>query len=428
MIAQIQPLSSLHLDISLPGDKSIAHRAAIFAAIAEGTSVIQNYPDSADCRATIRCLGQLGIPVQSEKEGTLHIEGKGKFGFNKPEKELDCGNSGTTARLLAGLLAGQPFESILTGDASLRQRPMQRVAQPLSMMGASIQLTNGDFLPMIIRGKPLKGMDYTLPIPSAQVKSALIFAALLADRPSQIRETSPTRDHTERWIRNIRLRRQDQTTVLVIDPHIRIKPFTAEIPGDISTASFLITGGLLIPDSQVILRRVSVNPTRTGFVRYLQQAGAPIRMMNYRNCTEPMADLHIRTWKESFCLPDIQPSMVVSLIDELPVLSILGTRAQNGLTVRGAGELRHKESDRIAAITGNLRRMGIACEEWPDGFRIYPGTLKGAALPSWNDHRIAMSFSVAALIADGETRIESCEWVNISFPAFFDTLGIKTFS
>lgn len=417
MNAIISPSNGFQLDIQLPGDKSISHRAALIAALAEGESTITNYPDGRDCASTLNCLRQLGIKIDETRNG-LKIFGKGLKGFSVSPEPLDCGNSGTTARLLAGILAGQNFDSILTGDESLSKRPMNRIIEPLQLMGAGISGSSSGTLPLTIHGKKLKAIDYSMPVASAQVKSCLLLAGLLAEGKTVIRETATTRDHTERMLPGITVERHETSTDISILGGTPIAPRSMTIPADLSSAAFFIVEALLTQDSNIYLRNVTLNPTRTGFLEILKSAGAMISIENKSEKNyEPVGDLRIISQTGSFKPLNLSGNLIPQIIDELPILAVFGTRT--GIEVRDAKELRYKETDRIHAVVSNLRAMHARVEEFEDGFKIFPSMLHGAVVESYGDHRIAMSFAVAGLFAEGTTKIMNADCVNISFPDFF---------
>lgn len=409
--------------VSLPGDKSISHRAALFAAIADGTTVIENYSSSADCRATLGCLTALGVGVEHAGSRVV-IKGVGPGGLCPPAGPLDCGNSGTTMRLLAGILAGQAFESVLTGDESLSRRPMERMITPLEAMGAEISSNNGH-APLSVRGKaPLNAITYEMPVASAQVKSCVLLAGLFADGRTTVMEPVGTRDHTERLLEwfggDISIHGREISVSAAA-------PLTARdvsVPGDISSAAFYMIAAACFEGSEVAIDKVGLNPTRTAVLGVLEEAGVAIGVSDrLLQCNEPAGSIRIRGGIGSVGRPvAISGGRTAALIDELPVLAVLGTRLAAGLEVRDAAELRVKESDRIAAIEEDLRRMGADIEAYEDGFRVGRSDLRGSRVDAFGDHRIAMAMAVAGLIADGETEILGAECVDVSFPGFFDVL------
>lgn len=413
----------------LPADKSISHRAAILASIVDGPTTIRNFSASADCASTLNALTQLGVAIERDDRHVL-VHGCGTSGFQRYEGSIDCGNSGTTMRLLSGILAGQDLESTLTGDSSLLSRPMERIAGPLSMMGASVKTTNGK-APLHIRGHtPLKAIEYRLPIASAQIKSALLMAGLFAAGTTTIIEPVRTRDHTERmleWL-GIEIEREQKMDGLwiSISGHRNLKPSTINVPADISAAAFFIVAAACLQGSDIWLENVGVNPTRTGILDVLREIGVDVTLDSKRMvCNEPVATIRVLGGIDP--TPGEKPAtvrseMIANLIDELPILAVLGTQLPNGLEIRGAAELRHKESDRISSICTNLALMGAGVTEFADGFFVPHTDLRGAVIDSFGDHRIAMAFAVAGLLADGETVIEGAECADISFPGFFGTL------
>lgn len=428
MDVPIRPIRRIVGEVRVPGDKSISHRALLLSALARGESVLQNLSPGADVRSTARCLRALGVSIGLDPEGngpegpTARVRGRGLCGLSPPSVPLDAGNSGTTMRLLAGILAGQPFESVLTGDASLRRRPMGRIIEPLSQMGASIESAEGR-APLHIRGGGLKGIRYELPVPSAQVKSCVLLAGLFAEGLTTVIEPLPTRDHTERmlWQQGAPLERSGRE--IALRPCPELTPLEMRVPGDLSSAAFWIAAATLLPGSELVVRDVGLNPTRTGFLTALQRMGARISTENLREeAGEPVGDLVVRG-VEGLNAVEIAGAELPTLVDEVPLLAVVATRAEGTTVIRDAGELRVKETDRLRAVAENLRRMGARVEELADGL-IVPGRqpLQGARLPGYGDHRIVMAFAIAGLIAQGETTLEGAEWVDISYPGFFEIL------
>src|SRR5579884_4043530 len=418
--AVVWPARRLRGQTTLPGDKSISHRYAILAALAEGTSRLEHFSQCMDCQSTLQCLAGLGIAIEQTGE-TVALSGRGLHGLREPQQPLDAGNSGTTLRLLAGVLAGQPFTSALTGDASLRRRPMGRIVTPLRQMGAHIEASPDDVAPLRIRGGNLTGIDYRLPVASAQVKSCLLLAGLFARGTTRIVEPVRTRDHTERALRHFGVPVTNGEG-LAITGGQALRPVCLHIPGDLSSALFLVGAALLLPDSELQLRDVGLNPTRTAALAWFVQAGARIEI---RACSEsepePRGDLVVRAGRLRG--GRITGAQVAAMIDELPLLAALGPYTEQGIEIRDATELRVKESDRIEAMADNLRRMGARVEVYPDGLAVGGRQpLRGAHVDSRGDHRIAMACAVAALGARGETAIEGAECVAVSFPGFFETL------
>ena len=426
---KIKPAKSLAGSVRMPGDKSISHRYAMLAAIAEGPSEIHFFSPSADCASTLACLQTLGVEISRQGEAMV-IQGRGLKGLREPRRRLDAGNSGSTMRMLSGILAGQPFASAIGGDPSLSRRPMKRVVEPLLQMGAQIKSADGGLPPLEIFPAPggaLRPIQYELPIPSAQVKSAILLAGLYADGETQVVEPAVTRDHTEialeqmgadigRHGRTISVRGGSLSGA-------RLEGRKLYIPGDISSAAFFIAAALVVPESNLVIQNVGLNPTRTALLDVLVPMGGRIRVLNVEMIAgELLGDLHVETSR--LAGGEVPAEAVPGLIDELPVLAVLGTQAEAGLGFHGAQELRVKESDRIAAVAENLRRMGAEVEEFPDGLRVQgKQRLRGAEIECHGDHRIAMAFAVAGLVAEGTTVIRDSACVDISFPGFFDVLG-----
>ncbi len=422
----ISPGGAIDGAVELPGDKSISHRYAILAALAEGASEIANYATAADCHSTLKCFRQLGIEIE-EKEARVRINGKGLHGLSKPARALDAENSGSTMRMLAGVLAGQPFASTLTGDESLRRRPMRRVIEPLRQMGAEIKGREGDRAPLEIHGGNLRGIDYTPPTPSAQVKSAILLAGLFADSPTTVRESVCTRDHTELALREFgaAISSIDGTRGTArIQPGPKLTARKLNVPGDLSTAVFLIGAALVLPGSSLMLRNVGLNPTRARVLDFLISIGAPVHVASLQSRDGELAgDVSVR--HAVLEGGKVAGAPVAEMIDELPMLAALGPFTEKGIEIHDAAELRVKESDRIAALAEGLRQMGARVEEFPDGMRVEgraAGKLHGAKIDPHGDHRIAMALAVAALGAEGETTIRDAECVGVSFPEFFATL------
>ncbi len=429
---KVQPTKSIVGKITLPGDKSISHRAAIFSAMATGETRLENFATSADCASTLDCLRNLGVEITQENS-TVFVKGVGKTGFQKPIRNLDCGNSGTTMRLMSGVLAGQNFDAVLVGDESLQKRPMKRIIEPLTQMGAKIEAENY-CAPLKIYGKnPLQAIFYKLPVPSAQVKSCILLAGLNAVGKSEI-QSATSRNHTELMLRYLGAEIEEKFVEaedgfvhqVSIDGNSKLIAKDLKIPSDISSAAFFIVAAACLKNSEIILENVGLNPTRTAIVEVLQAFGASIEILNRKEvCNEIVGDLFVRGLM-SFApktVPNIiSGDVIANLIDEIPILAVFGTQIENGLKVRNAEELRVKESDRIAAVVENLRRMNGRVEEFPDGFRVGKSDLKGAVVDSFGDHRIAMAFAVAALFAEGETEIVGAECAGISFPEFFETI------
>jgi 3-phosphoshikimate 1-carboxyvinyltransferase len=419
---KINPARKLQGSLQLPGDKSISHRYAMLGAIAEGPTEIHFFSTSADCQSTLNCLKSLGVKIE-RKNNVVAIQGAGPHGLRAPSEHLDAGNSGSTMRMLAGILAGQPFRSVLTGDASLSRRPMARVAEPLRQMGARIKTAEGGLPPLEIEGGALKPIRYELPVPSAQVKSALLLAGLFAEGETEIVERVATRDHTEIALEQMGADIGRHEHTIAVRGRARLAGKKLYVPGDISSAAFLVAAGLLVADSNLVLQNVGLNPTRTAILDLLVPMGGRVKVINLEMLNgELLGDLHVESSKLRG--GEIPVEAVPRLIDELPVLSVLGTQTDQGLVYRGAGELRVKESDRLAVVAENLRRMGADVEEFPDGLRVAGcQTLRGAEIDPRGDHRIAMAFAVAGLLAQGTTLIKDSACVDISFPGFFEALA-----
>jgi 3-phosphoshikimate 1-carboxyvinyltransferase len=419
---RISPASAISGSLSLPGDKSISHRYALIGAIAEGDTRIRNYSTGADCHSTLGCVRALGIDV--EGAGTeFVIHGKGLDGLRAPTKDLDAGNSGSTIRMLSGILAGQAFPSRIFGDESLSRRPMQRVMKPLGQMGARIDARDGQFPPLRIHGGALRAIDYTLPVPSAQVKTCILLAGLYAEGETTIMEPVRSRDHTEIALREFGADLGVERQKITIAGRPTLEGRELAVPADLSSAAFFLVAALLAPGSHLSILGVGLNPTRSALLDFLVGMGARIRVPNLESRNgELIGDLEVEysTLRGGI----IDGGLTAALIDEIPVLAVLGAATEEGLTVRDAGELRIKETDRIRTVVDNLRRMGVEAEELPDGM-VIPGRQKfhAATLDSRGDHRIAMAFAVAALRGDGESVIQGAEAAAVSFPEFWDTLS-----
>jgi 3-phosphoshikimate 1-carboxyvinyltransferase len=412
--------------LRMPGDKSISHRAALIGALASGGSTISNFSTAVDCASTLSCLGQLGVQIK-QSGNTVHIQGAE---LRKPQSTLDCGNSGSTIRILAGVLAGQDFSVELSGDSSLRSRPMSRVIEPLKLMGAEIDSNHGK-PPLIVRGsKEVKPIVYKLPVASAQVKSAILFAALGAHGRTQVKQTSLSRDHTERLFNSFGVTvTTDEDLTVTLDGPAKLTGGDITIPGDISSAAYFVAAATLLPESELKIDGVGLNHTRSEFLSVLSSWGADISTESVqRERNEPVGTIRVRG--RSQLKPDrvsdrrLEKLKIPSLIDELPLLAVVGTQVAGGIEIRDAGELRHKESDRLKATILNLRSMGADVEDYLDGLSVSgPTRLRGASIDSFGDHRIAMAFTIAALIADGTTEIAGADCVKISFPEFFHLLN-----
>lgn len=410
--------------LQVPGDKSISHRYAIFAALADGVSTIANYAPGADCQSTLGCLAALGVAIERDTGpgATLRVSGRGLGGLQAPAGPLDCGNSGTTMRLLAGVLAAHPFTTTLTGDASLSRRPMRRIIEPLTRMGARFDAAPGDRPPLVVHGTALRPIHHRLEIPSAQVKSAVLLAGLHAPGRTSVTEPAATRDHTERALAAFGAAPTIEGCSVSVAGGRRLLARDLVVPGDLSSAAFPAVAAAALPDSDVTIDDVGLNPTRSAVLGLLRRFGAvvDIRVERPGEGGEPAGVVRVR--HGDLLAVEILPAEVPGVIDELPVLAALATFG-GGLTVSGAGELRVKESDRISALVGGLRAMGADADERPDGFTIRPTRrLTGGAVDAHGDHRLAMAFAVAALGASGPTTIAGADAVAISYPSFFDDL------
>ncbi|MFH0796033.1 MAG: 3-phosphoshikimate 1-carboxyvinyltransferase [Candidatus Omnitrophota bacterium] len=418
----IKAVKHLKGEITLPGDKSISHRALLISALAEGESFLEGVQEGGDCCSTFQAL--IGFGVEIEKEGQrLLVKGKGAKGFQESDRVIDCGNSGTTMRLLSGIAAGLPYTTFLDGDASLRKRPMARIAEPLRQMGARVLGQKGDFPPLSIRGGSLSGIEYPMPVASAQVKSCLLLAGLFASGETVIIEPFQTRDHTERMLKYFGVSLKSKGNIISVKGGQRLSARQFKIPGDFSAAAFFLTAAVIVPRAELLIKRSGLNPTRTAFLQVLQEMGAGISIENQREESgEPVGDIIVRSGAPLKGVT-VSGSLIPNLIDEIPLLAILGIFARGKTEIKDAKELRIKESDRIASLVTELRRMSVEIEEKEDGFVIFgPQKIKGARVYSHLDHRIAMSLAVAGLAAEGETVIEDSECIAISFPDFERTL------
>ncbi len=414
-------LHGLHGELTIPGDKSISHRSIMLGSLAEGTTEIENFLNGADCLSTISCFRQMGISIE-EKNRRIYVHGQGLHGLKASDSFLDCGNSGTTSRLLAGILAGQSFSSILTGDSSLCSRPMKRIMIPLREMGADIDsLVQADRLPLRLVGKPLAGVHYNSPIASAQVKSAILLAGLYADSPCSVTEPILSRDHTERMLASYGVNIQQEHTTCTVFPTTHLEAQKIQIPGDISSAAYFIAAALLVPHSEICINHVGINSTRKGILTVCQQMGADITLENIQTQGEPTADIIVRS--SSLHGITIQGDIIPTLIDELPILAVLACFAQGTTIIRDAAELKTKESNRIRVMVENLSAMGADIKETEDGMIIHGGpSLHGATINTHKDHRIAMSFAIANLGCSGEVHLVDGDCVNISYPHFYSDL------
>lgn len=414
--------------LTVPGDKSISHRAVMFGALAEGVTTIHGFLNGADCLSTIDCFRKMGVAIE-EKEDEIFVHGKGLYGLQAPDAPLYVGNSGTTTRLISGILAGQTFSAVLSGDASLNSRPMNRVIDPLTRMGAEIASQNHDgCAPLTIQGTPLHGIHYDSPVASAQVKSCILLAGLYAEGETSVTEPALSRDHTERMLRSFGANIRQEGLTCTITPPATLHSQHIEVPGDISSAAFFLVAALISPDAKIIIKNVGINPTRAGILDVCQAMGANICCENLREeGGEPVADLYVQSSPLHGTV--IEGKIIPTLIDELPVIALLACFARDETIIRDAHELRVKESDRIAIVSQNLQAMGADILPTDDGFiinsqegRQTPPVLHGATIDCAMDHRIAMTFAIAGLNADGETCITDSECVDVSYPAFFEQL------
>ena len=414
-----RPVTALHGSATVPGDKSISHRALMLGAVAEGETRIQGFLDGADTNATLAAFREMGVAIDRDASQDLTVHGAGLHGLRTPSRALDLGNSGTSARLLAGLLAGQAFDSVLTGDASLTQRPMRRVVDPLCRMGAEIDCSPAGTLPLHIHGgRTLHGIDYVLPVASAQLKSALLLAGLYASGTTTLTEAAITRDHTERMLTDFGCPvRRDGRRLSMQSTALKARDIA--VPGDISSAAFLMVAACLVPGADITLQNIGVNPTRYAVITLLLQMGADITVTERESGqSEPVADIRIRHAPLHGIV--VPPGLVSVAIDEFPALLIAAAVAEGETLLGGAAELRVKESDRIAAMAAGLTTLGITVETRADGLRVQGGALQSGEVYSYTDHRIAMAFAVAGAAAAGPVRVRDCVNVNTSFPGFLD--------
>lgn len=418
---EIKKQQSLKGVLSVPGDKSISHRAVMFGALARGTTRVSHFLEGADCLSTISCFRKMGIDIEKDGEELL-IHGRGLRGLNSPREILNAGNSGTTTRLISGILAGQKFISELDGDASLRSRPMKRIIDPLTAMGADIRsrMDNG-CMPLRIAGRPLHAVHYNSPVASAQVKSCVLLAGMYADGVTSVTEPFLSRNHTEIMLNYFGAKVTSQGTTASILPEPELSAREVRVPGDISSAAFFIAAGLLTPNSEILLKDVGINPTRAGILKICRQMGADITLLNENHQGEPTADLLVRT--SSLKGTVIQGADIPTLIDEIPVLAIMAAFADGTTVIRDAQELKVKESDRIAVMVENLKRMGADIAGTDDGMIIRGGKpLHGAVIDPHMDHRVAMSFAVAGTVCQGSMEITDGDCVKISYPGFYEDL------
>jgi 3-phosphoshikimate 1-carboxyvinyltransferase len=419
----VRPARAISGSLEVPGDKSISHRYAMLAALAEGASEITHFSAAADCRSTLDCFSSLGVKIDIQGDH-VRISGLGLEGLRRPRKTLDGGNSGTTMRLLAGILAGQEFRSTIDGDTSLRSRPMRRVMDPLTKMGARIHAREGGFAPLKIEGTRLSSIEYAPPVPSAQVKSSVLLAGLFADGVTSVTESVRTRDHTELALAEFGAHLEREGRTIRVHGRPRLKACTLAVPGDLSSAVFFVAAAMVLPESNVVIHNVGLNPTRSAVLDVLGSMGATVSLVSIHSAHgELVGDVSVH--HEALKGGSIEGDAIAQLIDELPAIAVLGPYTEEGIEIRNAAELRVKESDRIAVLAENLRRMGAQVEELPDGLRVAgrsAGRLHGAEIDPHGDHRMAMAFAIAALGAEGETTIRDAECAAVSYPEFFPTL------
>lgn len=416
-------INGLRGELAVPGDKSISHRSVMFGAISRGTTEITGFLQSADCLSTISCFRKMGVEIENQGSRVL-VKGAGMHGLKKPSEVLDCGNSGTTTRLISGILSAQAFDSVVTGDASIQKRPMDRILIPLTQMGARIRSAAGNgCAPLLIQGAPLHGIHYQSPVASAQVKSSILLAGLYADGETRVTEPYLSRNHSELMLSHFGAKVRTEETTAIIQPANELYACPVEVPGDISSAAFFLVAGLIIPHSEILIRNVGINPTRSGILTVLQAMGADITLLDRHDRSgEPAADLLVRS--SSLTGTCIEGSLIPALIDEIPILALAACFAEGETVIRDAAELKVKESNRLKVMTEGLSAMGAQVQETEDGMIIQGGApLHGAVIDSRLDHRIAMTFAVAGLCADGETEIQGAECVNISYPQFYEDLN-----
>lgn len=414
---------SLRGEITIPGDKSISHRGVMFGSIAKGTTEITGFLNSADCNSTINCFRQMGITIDKKDEHTVLVTGKGMHGLSAPYNELDAGNSGTTIRLMSGILAAQPFSVTVTGDASIQKRPMKRIMEPLSYMGADITSKNNNgCAPLIINGKPLHGITYSTKTASAQVKSSILLAGLYADSKTEVTEPAVSRNHSELMLKAFGADLSVKGKTVIISPADELYSQKVEVPGDISSAAYFIVAGLITPNSEILIKNVGINETRDGIIKVVRAMGGNLTLLNERiACGEKVADVLVKT--SSLTGTTIEGAIIPTLIDELPVIAVLAAHANGQTIIRDASELKVKECNRIDAVTKNLSSMGADITATDDGFIINGGaSLHSTSIETFHDHRIAMSFAIADLTTGGTNSYDHPECVNISYPTFFSDL------
>ena len=413
--------SSLRGELTVPGDKSISHRSVMFGALADGLTEIHGFLQGADCLSTISCFSKMGISIENQGE-TVLVHGRGLHGLTAPDSVLDCGNSGTTTRLISGILSAQKFDTTLTGDASIQKRPMKRIIDPLSQMGAKIESVNGNgCAPLHITGSPLHSIHYNSPVASAQVKSSILLAGLYADGETRVTEPYISRDHSERMLSAFGADIHTEGTTAILQPAKQLYGQKILVPGDISSAAFFIAAGLIVPDSEILIENTGINPTRAGILKVCEDMGGDITLLNERTeGGEKIADILVRTSK--LHATTIEGDIIPTLIDEIPVIAVMAAVAEGTTVIKDAAELKVKETDRIETVTDNLKAMGADVTPTDDGMIIHGGNpLHGTSIHTLLDHRIAMAFSIAALVAEGNTKILDSKCVDVSYPTFYDT-------
>ena len=418
-------MKALKGTITVPGDKSISHRAALFSALSPQTNAFINFNYNFDCTATLECLAKLGIRWKNE-ENFLEIRGKAIEEWQEPSDPLYAANSGTTARLLSGILCALPFRTVLKGDASLSNRPMKRIIDPLKQMGADIR-SREERLPLeFIPKRSLQGIRYRLPVASAQVKSAVLLAGLFASGQTEVIETLPSRDHTERMLQLKKIKNSDSSLSVFSSPEVAIPDLSMTIPGDFSSAAFFIVAALLLPGSELTIHDVSLNPTRTGLLSVLEKMGARLEVTQKKETPEPIGDIFVQARELQNI--EIPLEIIPNIIDEIPILSLLACRSEGTFVLHGAKELRYKESDRLAALVQNFKRVGVEVKEFEDGMEIKgPQTIGGGSIQTFGDHRIAMTFAIAGLLSEDEIVLDDRQCAAVSFPQFWDLLEKVTY-
>ncbi|MCM1272594.1 MAG: 3-phosphoshikimate 1-carboxyvinyltransferase [Clostridium sp.] len=419
---KLKRVKNINGELTVPGDKSISHRSIMLGSLAKGTTEVTGFLQGADCLSTIACFRKMGVDIVNQNE-TVVIHGKGMRGLEAPRDTLDVGNSGTTTRLMSGILTAQPFLSRVTGDASIQKRPMKRIITPLAMMGADIRSEFGnDCAPLVIKGTKLKGISYMSPVASAQVKSAVLFAGLYAEGETSVTEPVLSRNHTELMLEQFGVDIKSEGKTVTVSPAEELLARKINVPGDISSATYFMVAAAITPNSCVTIKNVGINPTRDGIIKVLNRMGADLSVENVSKTGEPTADITVRTSKLKGC--EIGGDMIPTLIDEIPAIAVLACFAEGETVIRDAEELKVKESNRIDVMVSNLKAMGADIEATEDGMIINGGKdLHGSHIDSKLDHRIAMSFAVAAMNADGETEIDGFECVDISYPTFYKDLS-----